>query len=111
MHRISHFTTPPHTPQHNGSAERRHCHLVEIGLTLLHQACIQLKYWSYAFETAVYLINRLPTPILNFKSPYTVLLAILPTISNYVFLVACAIHSCVHTTQINLNQSLALAFS
>lgn len=34
-HGISHFTTPPHTPEHNGTAERRHCHIVETGLALL----------------------------------------------------------------------------
>lgn len=26
---ISHLTTPPHTPEHNGYAERRHRHIVE----------------------------------------------------------------------------------
>ncbi|GJT77324.1 retrovirus-related pol polyprotein from transposon TNT 1-94 [Tanacetum coccineum] len=28
---ISHFTTPPHTPEQNGVAERRHRHIVETG--------------------------------------------------------------------------------
>ncbi|CAA7049102.1 unnamed protein product [Microthlaspi erraticum] len=32
---ISHLTSPPHTPEHNGLAERRHRHIVETGLTLL----------------------------------------------------------------------------
>jgi hypothetical protein len=63
-HGINHLQTPPHTPQHNGAAERRHRHLVETGLTLLQTASFPSKYWSYAFQTAVYLINRLPTPIL-----------------------------------------------
>src|SRR5690606_36070709 len=35
---ISHFTSPPHTPEHDGVAERKHWHVVETGLTLLHQA-------------------------------------------------------------------------
>ena len=48
-HGISHLTTPPHTPQHNGTAERRHRHVVETGLTLLHQTAMPLPFWSYAF--------------------------------------------------------------
>ena len=58
---ISHFTTPPHTPEHNGPAECRHGHIVQTGLTLLQQASLPLKFWSHAFLTAVYLINRMPS--------------------------------------------------
>ena len=70
---ISHYTTPPHTPEQNGIAERRHRHIVETGLALLHYAGLPLTFWSHAIQTAVYLINRLPTPILGSKSPYQVL--------------------------------------
>lgn len=63
---ISHFTTPSHTPEQNGVAEHRHCHIMETGLALLHFAHLPLSLWTHAFQTAVYLINRLPTPILNF---------------------------------------------
>ncbi|KAL4576014.1 hypothetical protein LXL04_012102 [Taraxacum kok-saghyz] len=70
QHGISHFTTPPHTPEQNGIAERRHRHIVETGLSLLHHANLPLTFWTHAFQTAVHLINRLPTPILDFKSPY-----------------------------------------
>ncbi|RVW70497.1 Retrovirus-related Pol polyprotein from transposon RE2 [Vitis vinifera] len=49
---------------------RRHLHIVETGLTLLSHASIPLPYWSNAFATAVYLINRMPTPTLNLFSPY-----------------------------------------
>jgi hypothetical protein len=72
-HGISHLTTPPHTPEHNGFAERRHRHIVETGLTLLTHASLPLSFWSYAFATAVYLINRMPTPTLNTHSPYDVI--------------------------------------
>lgn len=66
---ISHFTTHPHTPEHNGTTERQHRHIVEISLMLLHHFSVPLQFWSHAFQTAVYLINRLPTPILNYSSP------------------------------------------
>lgn len=29
---IAHLTSPPHTPEHNGVAERRHRHIVETTL-------------------------------------------------------------------------------
>ena len=69
-HGISHFTSPPHTPEHNGIAERKHRHIVETGLTLLHQASLPTKYWTYAFAVAVYLINRLPSQVTDAISPY-----------------------------------------
>jgi len=73
--------TPPHTPQHNGIAERRHRHIVETGLTLLHQSNFPLKFWSHAFQTATYLINHLPTPILNNRSPFHALFGEVPNYS------------------------------
>jgi transposase InsO family protein len=72
-HGISHYTTAPHTPQQNGVSERRHRHLVETGLTLLHDAHLDFSYWPYAFQTASYFINRQPTPLLHGKSPLEVL--------------------------------------
>lgn len=70
---ITHLTTPPHTPEHNGHAERKHRHVVETGLTLLTKAKIPTTYWSYAFTTVVYLINRMPTPVLSHQSPFSAL--------------------------------------
>lgn len=41
---IQHLQKTPYTPEHNGLAERRHMQIVEIGLTLLHQTSLPLKY-------------------------------------------------------------------
>ncbi|CAA7058393.1 unnamed protein product [Microthlaspi erraticum] len=67
---ISHFTSPPHTPEHNGISERKHRHIVKTGLTLLTHSAMPKSYWSYAFSTAVYLINRQSTPLLQMESPF-----------------------------------------
>ncbi|KAL0786108.1 hypothetical protein Bca101_002354 [Brassica carinata] len=67
---ISHFTTPPHTPEHNGISERKHRHTVETGLALLSHASMPKGYWTYALATAVYLINRMATATLSMKSPF-----------------------------------------
>ena len=70
MNGIAHLTTPPHSPKHNGMSERRHLHIVETGLALLTYASIPLSYWPHAFATAVYLINRMPTPTIHLQTPY-----------------------------------------
>ncbi|RVW87716.1 Retrovirus-related Pol polyprotein from transposon TNT 1-94 [Vitis vinifera] len=69
IHRIS----CPYTHEQNGLAERKHRHIVEHGIALLAQASLPFKYWDEAFRTSVYLINRLPTPVLKNKSPLEVL--------------------------------------
>ncbi|RVW13786.1 Retrovirus-related Pol polyprotein from transposon RE1 [Vitis vinifera] len=78
---VSHLTSPPHTPEHDGYSERHHRHIVETGLSLLTHASMPLSYWPFAFSTAVYLINRLPTPTLNHLSPYFKLFGTFPNYS------------------------------
>jgi histone deacetylase 1/2 len=75
---ISHFTTAPHTPQQNGTVERRHRHIVDTGMALLHHASAPSTYWTYALATAVYLINRLPTILHSRNSPFEVLFGWVP---------------------------------
>ena len=62
-----------HTHQQNGKAKRKHRHIVEVALTLLAQAHMPLQYWWDSFSTVVYLINQLPTLVLNHLSPLEVL--------------------------------------
>jgi hypothetical protein len=49
--------------------EFKHRHNVEVGLSFLAHASMPLKFWDEAFVTTTYLINRLPTKILNGRSP------------------------------------------
>jgi hypothetical protein len=60
----------PHTHHQMGTVERKHCHIVETGLSLLATANVPLTFWDSAFETATYLINRLPSKVTNRKSPF-----------------------------------------
>jgi hypothetical protein len=41
---ISHHVSHPHAHQQNGSAERKHRHIVEVGLSLLAGAAMPLKF-------------------------------------------------------------------
>ena len=62
-----HFRHPcPHIHHQNGKIERKHRHI----LTLLAQSNLPLTFWWNAFHTLVFLINKLPTPVLNNVSPY-----------------------------------------
>ncbi|WVZ57430.1 hypothetical protein U9M48_007816 [Paspalum notatum var. saurae] len=66
---IVHHVSCPHAHQQNGSAERKHRHIVEVGLALLANASMPLKFWDEAFLAATYLINILPSRVINFCTP------------------------------------------
>jgi hypothetical protein len=44
--------------------------IVEMGLTLLAHACVPLKFWDEAFLTAFFLINHLPSKMINNETPF-----------------------------------------
>jgi hypothetical protein len=86
---ISHQVSCLHTHQQNGAAERKHHHIIEMGLTLLAHASMPLKYWDEAFLAATYLINRTPTKVLDYDTLHK-LLGTTPDYSNFhVFGCAC----------------------
>ncbi|KAG8475880.1 hypothetical protein CXB51_032703 [Gossypium anomalum] len=80
---IHHCLSCPHTSEQNGLVELKHRHIVDIGMTLLAQAKVPMHLWAHAFTSAVHLINRLPTSILDGKCPYELLHKSLP---NYMHL-------------------------
>jgi hypothetical protein len=66
---IAHRVSCPHTHQQNGFAEQKHRHIVETSLTLLAHARMPLKFWDEAYLTTMYLVNCLPTCVLDNLSP------------------------------------------
>ena len=87
---IIHQKSCPYTPEENGLAERKHRHLIETTITLLQHAKIPAGFWSYAVHTAAYLINRMPSVVLQNKSPYEVLFHTIPVVSHLrIFWCAC----------------------
>lgn len=70
---ISHNKSCPYTPEHNGFAERKHKHIVETAITLLQNANLPFKFWTFACQTTIYSINRMSSPILLSKSPFELL--------------------------------------
>ncbi|KAL0405762.1 UNVERIFIED_CONTAM: Retrovirus-related Pol polyprotein from transposon RE2 [Sesamum latifolium] len=79
---IIHQRSCPYTPQQNGVVERKHKHLLNVARSLLHQASLPTTFWGDCVLTAAYLINRLPSSILNWKSPYEILFLKLPSLDH-----------------------------
>jgi hypothetical protein len=67
---IIHQTTCVESPEQNGRVERKHQDILNIGRALLFQANLPKSFWSFAVQHATYLLNRLPTSVLDNKSPY-----------------------------------------
>lgn len=70
---ILHQTTCPDTPPQNGVAEMKNRHILEVARSLMYAMNVPKFLWSEAVMTAVYLINRTPSRLLGWKTPYEML--------------------------------------
>ena len=83
----------PYTPQQNEIAERKHRHIVESAMSMIHGSNLPISLWTEAFHTATHVINRLPMPILENQSPYYVLFGVHPDYNELrVFGCTCYVH-------------------
>jgi hypothetical protein len=79
---IIHQTSCVETPQQNGRVERKHQHILNIASALLFQAKLLKHFWSFAVLHAIFLINHVPSPILQNKCPYELLNGELPDLES-----------------------------
>uniref|UniRef100_A0A6N2KKL2 Integrase catalytic domain-containing protein n=1 Tax=Salix viminalis TaxID=40686 RepID=A0A6N2KKL2_SALVM len=79
---IMHQTSCVSTPQQNGVAERKNRDLLEKTRALMLQMNVPKTFWSYGVLTATYIINRLPSQVLDFKCPMEILQEKPPNISH-----------------------------
>lgn len=63
----------PYTHQQIGVVERKHRHLVDTAMSMLCHASMPLKFWDEAIISACYLINILPSSMLNGKTSHELL--------------------------------------
>ena len=73
-HGILHQTTYVDKPQQNRQVDRKHKHLLEVSRAIRCQASLPLKYWGDCVLSTVHIINQLPTPVLQNKTAYEMLL-------------------------------------
>lgn len=88
----------PSHPRTNGLAERKHHHIVEIRLALLAHSAVPFSFWDMAFDTTNFLMNHMPTLVLNNVSPYKKLFAKSPDYSTLRSFGCACFHTFAHTT-------------
>ena len=77
---IQHQRSCVECPQQNGIVERKHQHILNVARSLSFQAHLPQNFWHFSIQHAVHLINRLPSPIIHNKTPFTLLYNKAPTL-------------------------------
>lgn len=75
---IVHQSSCVDTPQQNGVVERKNRHILEVARALLFQTHVPKQFWGEAVLTATFLINRMPSRVLNYHSPVQLLTKLFP---------------------------------
>lgn len=96
---IEHLLASSYTPQRVALAEHRY--IIETEWTLLHEASLPPTLRSFACQHMVYIINSLPTLLLQNQSPFHILYGKHLDYAQLKILGACVIYDSSHTRSIN----------
>ena len=69
---ILHQTSCVNTPQ-NGVAKRKNRHLLETAWAILFEMHVPKHFWADVVSTACFFINRMPSFVLNWVTPFKTL--------------------------------------
>ena len=75
---------PRKTPSDNGWIEREMRSVFDKAITIMQLNNCPLRFWPFAIETAVYLLNRTPKESLGWKTPYEKVFNKKPNLSHLV---------------------------
>ncbi|RDY05985.1 Copia protein, partial [Mucuna pruriens] len=79
---IVHYTSCIATPQQNRVVEWKHQHILNVAHALYFQVSILQGFWTFAIKHVVHLISKLPTSLLDNKSPHELLFGNVPNLSH-----------------------------
>lgn len=79
---IEHSVSAPYTPQQNGYIERDIQTITQAARTMLNQSNLPRKLWAEAVNTAVYVLNRVPSTKNPDTTPYELWFKKKPNVEN-----------------------------
>lgn len=77
-----HYKSYLHIHEQNKIIERKHNHKIYLGLAILSQVFLSLIFWDEILFSNFFLINQLPSSILDNSSPLKIIFGVKP---NYGF--------------------------
>ena len=69
-HGIEHQTSCLETIKQNSTVERKHQDILNVAKDLLYQFGLLKEFWHYAVQHAVFLINKIPSPVIANHTPF-----------------------------------------